>query len=832
MPDPATLSHMAQWSPPWSPVWWLQNLLMVWPWLLAWLAMTLAVWPLVRTACPHLRQGGWALAKVMALLLPAWFTWLARSAHGGGVWTPTAVTSGFVPVILLMALGGLRWWREREVWVRDLRRSGRSILGAEAGFLLAALLFVGIRAQSPAIAYDPTHHAGEKFTDFALFNTLLKDPVAPPEHPWMLATPLNYYYFGHLMWSLPAGLLGTQPQSAFNIALCLVMALIWLLVFASIRQLGARPAWAFVASWAVTLGGPPHSWGALVKALGAGSGVSSFLGGYYFWGESRCVSGAITEFPSFSLILGDLHAHVMGLPLLLAFVLWLLQWPSLVRRQRAALGEREEYFGPASVWTSWWPVGIHVYWPPALLVGAMSATNAWDAVSAAIVTGAMLLVMWRVRRVSLREVIVQGGLMIAAAVIGMRGLFAAMARTFRPPVGGPVSDGASALRTLTPFDWVPMELRTAPAEFASYFAPFLFGLALVVLWRGGRLILAQRSVGRAWATSTWVAVLAWAACGTVWLALALPREAFESVTQYPGWVGALLALALAAGFGLPSAGPGAATCSRRALLVAGVALAAVAEAVYLDDVFSGGFARINTVFKLYYAAWPILGIATSACLAAEAERWWRIGRLQGGAMKWGAVVGASFLAIGPLLLVGLYPVAALASRAQQYASIETRQQRSLDGWDFHATLPPAERDDYRAIIALARMFPRERPRLMEATEGNYGFNARFSCNLGWPIPLGWEQHLQSWVPWSLTGEIDERRKAVALFYRDGTPQEALAVLRIWQIHVVAVGSVERRLYGEATADRLASFLAGWRAIDFGGTRIFVSPDLASRIPAP
>src|SRR5204863_4528524 len=60
------------------------------------------------------------------------------------------------------------------------------------------------------------------------------------------------------------------------------------------------------------------------------------LGFDYFWGASRAVDGAITEFPYFTQVWGDLHAHVVALPITLLAIGVVV---ALASDERGARGE-------------------------------------------------------------------------------------------------------------------------------------------------------------------------------------------------------------------------------------------------------------------------------------------------------------------------------------------------------------------------------------------------------------------------------------------------------------------------------------------------------------
>ena len=73
---------------------------------------------------------------------------------------------------------------------------------------LLSLVFALVRALSPEI------FGAEKYMDFAFFNTLLRSAHLPPEDPWMAGAPVNYYYFGYLLFANLARILEHTPAKA------------------------------------------------------------------------------------------------------------------------------------------------------------------------------------------------------------------------------------------------------------------------------------------------------------------------------------------------------------------------------------------------------------------------------------------------------------------------------------------------------------------------------------------------------------------------------------------------------------------------------------------
>src|SRR5690606_38891315 len=98
---------------------------------------------------------------------------------------------------------------------------------------------------------------------------------------------------------------------------------------------------------------------------------------YDFWRGSRAIENTINEFPAFSFLLGDLHAHMSAL------VLNLCGWNLAVQIFRATRHYR-------SLWR-YEVNGFDELFLAALVIGALSATNSWDV---PLYAGVVALALW------------------------------------------------------------------------------------------------------------------------------------------------------------------------------------------------------------------------------------------------------------------------------------------------------------------------------------------------------------------------------------------------------------------------------------------------------
>jgi uncharacterized membrane protein len=368
---------------------------------------------------------------------------------------------------------------------------------------------------------------------------------------------------------------------------------------------------------------------------------------YDWWSPSRGVRTSpkdyqnITEFPAFSFLLADLHAHVLALPFTvlaigLAFNLLLAQGSGL-----AAFGggRGERLLGLLSV---------------PLIVGSLYMLNGWDLPTyAGLVLLCLAAQQWRAHRRRFSVVLWQQVLAIFTfwALVGFVCLLP-FQRFFSSPSQGLAlippeqldAAGQPVSRALLPTD------RTSLPDFWNVFGLFLAILAAYLLWQ-----LALACINR------WRSAAARRAHSLQMLEQQAPEDVREDALYYApaGPLDATLPfvmwtlLGLTAALGLVYLAPtllvtvlcllGIAGCGilayRRlnqpglafALMLAGTGLALVAtcELLYLRDVFDyGELFRMNTIFKLYYQVWTLFSLACAALLYELVGTGWRRSREQ------------------------------------------------------------------------------------------------------------------------------------------------------------------------------------------------------------
>ncbi|HEX8969204.1 MAG TPA: DUF2298 domain-containing protein, partial [Chloroflexota bacterium] len=389
-------------------------------WLIGMELVALSAVPALWRLLPFVADRGFGVSKILGLAAIAYGGWLVASLELAPFARPVLLMVWLVALLgSFVAVRGQ--WSAFRAWLRQERRL---LLVTEGVFLAGFALFAWIRAVNPDL-WHPVF-GGEKPMNFAYLNAVVKSNYFPPYDPWFAGGIINYYYFGFVLAAVPIKLTGILPEIAFNLAeptlfgaLCagvFSMAFALSLPMRTPRRRRAAAYIAGVAAVALTgilgnldaglqvldqlwkLGGDlaPSSGG--IARLVAGV-LAVFQGAHFpvldFWRSTRFIGpedvGPIHEFPYFTFLYGDLHAHQIALPITVAV---------LVLGLNVMRGLRDD------VRRIPWPSLVMA----GLLVAMLRATNTWDfptyaAIVALVVVLGCLPGLWRLDRRAIQALI-------------------------------------------------------------------------------------------------------------------------------------------------------------------------------------------------------------------------------------------------------------------------------------------------------------------------------------------------------------------------------------------------------------------------------------------
>ncbi len=815
-----------------------QGLLAPLVWLLALELLGLAAFALLFRLLPWLPDRGLSLARALGLLVVAYLAWLAGSLK----LLPFAPFAVWLCALPLLAGGAWMAWRARDDLRAFWRQRRTMILSAQALYLGAFLLLLLVRWLNPDL-WHPAR-GGEKPMEFAYLNAVLKSAAFAPYDPWFAGGYINYYYFGYVIVGTLIHLTTIVPTIAYNLAVPTIFALTalgaWGVVYNLLaprlstraRTRPAMPAPDHTADYTADHTPDPAAAEAEASPLAAAAPAIGrrwlrlerrallsgwlapfcmlllgsltqalwYIGGYAsanqhrpewaFWDSTRIVAGTINEFPFFTFLFADLHAHMIVMPFSLAVSGLLV---ALVRRFGAPTAHR--HISVAWRVPSLLRLPVFCYLLLGLLGGTLRATNTWDYPTFMGLTFATFaLLAWQhFRRERPRmpaEPVLLLAVRCALIAAGQSMLVLLISGLLFLPFTGHFateSSGVEFLREGLRAGWLEQVLyaqRTAVWDLLQIYGLWLFLLisAGVVL---ARWFIRAETLREHALMLFAIGLLSGAGGG--WLLTRLETQQITIASLL------LLVLLLAAagwlGWHMRRLPPR----KLLPLLWAATALALCAGVEVF--VVRGDIGRMNTVFKFGLHAWMLF-----ALVAAVVLPWlWReatAARTQALGWLW---QGAAVL----LLLASLvYPATATPSRiADRYAE---GLPRSLDGALFMQYVQGSEQgrsfslnEDYEAIQWMQQNIAGT-PIILEAHLPSYRWAGRVAIYTGLPTLLGWEWHqVQQRNAVGAGQVIANRQRVIEEIYSSTDAERALRLLKLYGVEYLYVGGVERAIYNPA-----------------------------------
>ena len=769
--------------------------------VLAWLVVVEVIYlltlPLAFFLFRPLPDRGIILARVLGLLAVCYVAWLLVSL-GWVDFSRGAVYLGMG--VVAVASAAALWFSRREAW-EFVRKRWRLILFSEALFLAAFLAFVAIRYFNPDLWHP--YRGGEKPMEMAYLNAVFRSTTLPPYDPWFAGGYLNYYYWGYFVVASITRVAAILPTTAFNLAVPLFFALTLTGAYSLGYNLAAGVRCSGIRNWDSNgTGAVQSSTSRMLPPVLCGLTAAFFTAvvanldgivqlaqavwdkavhglawpGFDFWRSSRMIppldsfdppalafwlpdfipgeagsSWHITEFPFFTFLFADLHAHLMVIPFtLLTLGLGLCLVAGLRNGGRG------------------WLVALSL--TLAVTVGSLWAINSWDYPSyLLLVMGLIGLAVLFSRGSPRRKLLLFAGLAVGVVVVSILSFwpFHQYYETF--------NDGLSASRWRTPVE-----------RFLGIHGLFLFVIVSYLAVRTRRdLAAVSRSVWnredvpleirwlRLVIAPQIVAAIIFGALG-YWNALVLT---------------ALLLLVIVAGWRVlqhpePSR-------PYESVVLAMLAMA-IFIAIGVDFVtVEGDIGRMNTLFKYYLEVWVFLAIGAAYML-------WRLGSQWVPKLEPAPAATWIFLLT---LLIGfslIYVVLGTSARlADRFADLPP----TLDGTAYMTVAEHWERDEIFLLewdgqaIRWLQENAEGSPVVMEAHMEQYRWGGRIANYTGLPTILGWPWH-QIQQRFDYRDQIGERAADVKTAYETTDIELAAELMKRYDVSYVVMGELERLNYPE------------------------------------
>ena len=689
-----------------------------WTWYLLALVLGAAFMPLTGRMFRRFEDKGWIFSKVTAIAVTGFVTWFLVAVK---VLKFTTITCVAVTVACVLC-SILLYQKEQKAGFECIPFEYMKLVYVEEMLFFAFFLLWTYLA-----GFHPAAYGTEKFMDYGFMEAMMRSKTLPATDLWYSGGKINYYYGGQYFAVFLTKLSGTRVELTYNLMRTFVAGFAFIMPFSLVHQmvrdrLGRKnTGWkkkmpsvtGFLAGIAVSVAGNIHYviYGCVIPWIQKAKGEE--VGHYWFPDATRYIGfnpdvddKTIHEFPCYSFVLGDLHAHVVDIMFVLLILALLYAWMKKVRTTKLVFENMEK--------KEFWKKQLLMpqLLAAAALLGMFHWTNFWDFVIYYTVTCGVILIM---------NIIGQEGKIkwILAVTAAQAAEIMAIATIIILPF------------TLQ-FDTSNMVQGVALAQHHS------LPHQLLVLW-GLPAILTLLFI---------ISLLVEKLRGTEQKSL---YRLLKSVTL-PDLFAVIMGL-----------------CA--------IGLVLIPELVYVRDIYENGNARANTMFKLTYQAYIMLGMTMLYAIF----RLLIIGKNR--ILKAVSVIG---------LILFVWTCGYFGNSVHSWFG-EVWKPSQYKGLNATAFLETDFSEDVGGIRWLKEHIE-DSPVVLEANGDSYSEYERVSAMTGLPTVMGWYVH--EWLWRGNLADINARIADIESIYTSTDETQVRKLLEQYDVSYVFVGSCERKKYGE------------------------------------
>ena len=765
-----------------------------------WLSITLiglAVFPSVSTLFIRFEDRGIIFSNMIGLLFISGIHFALNTMH----LLPFTQAGCLITAAVVCAVNIVLFYKGK--LAKNFKGINISLIAAEEAVLLFLyIIWVWI------IGYRPGAYGTEKFMDYGFVTSMLKSQWMPFEDMWYAGEPINYYYGGQYVTAWIAKLCGVSAGIAYTTMRATIAAFSFSLPLALVYQMlrerfkeSVRIPWTggVLAGLACGFCGNFHYviYGIILEAANRIKGVEY---SYWFPDSTRYIGydpdlpdKTIHEYPAYSTILGDLHAHYINI----LFVVTVTAIAYAFAQRILAEGREPE----DKEWTAKSLAKEIFLQPELILIGLMTGyfrfTNFWDFPIYFVVCGSVVFFMnlWKYGRSIRRFAAVMAGQAVFAFLLGV----------------------IAALPFTLTFDQISTEVGLVHSHTQFYQFMILWGLplavsilfiAVLVREQRTKLLLARNAIrltgrreaaekekadppesGEETADMEEINAVLADLQGTDSRYMDSERadagrtdSDMDGAERRPGThvkkgaerkkdqnsEGTVLL-----GLMLPDLA---------ALLFAlcAIGLILMPEVIYVKDIYGGEHYRANTMFKLTYQAWILFAIVMGYALI----------RILAGSMKTACVLASVCTAL-LLLTLGYMPRGIM----DWFGNIFDPSLRI--GTDASVFVDESFHTDFAAITWLNNEV-KGRPVCLEAPGDSYSTRERVSVATGLPTVAGWYVH--EWLWRGDPDAVSERNKDIEAIYTSGDEKLVKSLIEKYNITYIYIGTQERQAYYNSITD--------------------------------
>ncbi|MFA4955519.1 MAG: DUF2298 domain-containing protein [Candidatus Methanoperedens sp.] len=684
--------------------------------------------------CRNLKDYGYSVSKPLGLLLTTYFSWIISYFTG---YSYFSVLFSFALTGIISLLIYFMYLKKTHISIDK-----KYIFKFEILFLIAFIIFVIIRAYSPEIYWT----GGEKFMDMTFINSMLRTTEFPPLDPWMSGTVTYYYYFGYLIVANLINISGVFPSIAFNLATASFFALSFTTAFGIGFNLTEKIKYGIITAFFVTIAGNLSGFFQLLNILIKENynGILSFS----YWTSSRVIPDTINEFPFFSFLQGDVHAHMISITFQLLVIILLL---NIIRSDDLDLipilitGLAIGFLYPLNTWD--YPVylvlGIIITVSTVILSNqpGRKKKNLKPIISIAAMAAASYLLYLPYHlsyKIDKNILLVPSGRSSLIFYIAIFGFFLFIIYTFifrniQNNAENNINNNTNKPSNITAIK------ATITANIPKYSFVLLLIAALITIFEIKLFIFDNVEKPK---INEFELLL---------LLLPLLALLVLSILKEKNRNNVFILI----------------------LMITGVFISIFCEFFYiLDALGSGnpGFIRLNTVFKFYLQNWILWSVPTGYVFFLLREK-----------INPGKIWGIAAVIL--ILMVSIYPVFATLGKSGGFAGAS-----GLNGETYVQKEHP---QDYQAILWFRNLTGQ--PVVLQAPGELYQWNSAITTFTGLPTVIGWAGHEINWR-FPKRSEIDMRWSDVGRIYTSGDIREVEELLKKYNVAYVYFGEAEAKKF--------------------------------------
>lgn len=356
-------------------------------WYIVLVLATIVGWPITSIIFDKFDDKGYIFAKLIGLVLPSIVVFFLCNFR---LMKFTYINTSIIFLIFLLA--SITYLVVKQVKFK--KKSNSQILETlEKGYRIEVIFFVILTLITYVRGFSPSVADIEKFMDYGFMNSMMHYDYLPAPDMWLSGNVINYYYYGHFFAVFITRVANISIDYGYNFMLVSIFAMTFFMSYSIINNalklyFKEKSIEGKKSKILPVIGG---SLAALANTV-SGNGhflvfkyivpffdkITNHTSKYiYAWTDSTRYIGeyppsadkTITEFPSYSFLVGDVHAHLSDIIIVLSAIAIILAF--IIKYKKDRTDVKKTSFSIKDTFNIYTiMLGI--------LIGIMKMTNYWD----------------------------------------------------------------------------------------------------------------------------------------------------------------------------------------------------------------------------------------------------------------------------------------------------------------------------------------------------------------------------------------------------------------------------------------------------------------------